>query len=272
MLASALGRNGRHGALDNLQQGLLHTLTGHVTGDGEVLPTLASNLVDFVNVDDAALSLRHVTVGGIDEAQQDVFHVVTHVTGLGEGGCVDQSKGHIQLLRQGGGQVGFAAAGRAEHQNIGLAQLHLLPRRRRERAGGQHRVVQVVNTLVVVVHRHRQGALRGILTDDVVVEMGINLARGGQLFGGCGGRRDVCLQTLVGQDFFAELHTFIADGDIRPKHNLKYLCARLLAEGTPHAGVGRLGGQSNVCCHENPLSFVWSSLGAARGGAGRSSR
>ena len=179
MLASALRRYGRHGALNNLQQRLLHALTGHVAGDGEVLPTLAGNLVDLVNVNDAALSLRHVTVGGVDEAQQNILHIVTHVTGLGEGGCVDQGEGHIQLLRQGCRQVGFTAAGRAEHQNIGLAQLHLLPRRRRERAGGQHRVVQVVNTLVVVVHRHRQGALRGVLTDDVIVEVAIDLARGG---------------------------------------------------------------------------------------------
>ena len=254
VLASALRRYGRHGALNNLQQRLLHALTGHVTGDGEVLAALAGNLVDLVNVDDAALSLSNIAVSGIDEAQQNVLHVVTHVARLGEGGCVDQGEGHIQLLRQGCRQVSFTAASRAEHQNIRLAQLHLLPRGRRKNAGGQHRVINIVDALVVVVHRHRQGALRRVLTDDVVVEVAVNFARSSQLR--CSRRRGgFHLQTLFSENLFAQLHTFVADGNIRAEHNLENLRASLLAEGASHAGVGLFGRHNDVCGHEDSLSI-----------------
>ena len=254
VLAAALRGYGRHGALDNLQQRLLHALTGHVTGDGEVLATLAGNLVDFVNVDDAALSLGNIAVSGVNEAQQNVLHVVTHVTRLGEGGCVNQGERHIQLLRQGCRQVGFTAAGRAEHQNIRLAQLHLLPRGRRKNAGGQHRVINIVDALVVVVHRHRQGALRRVLTDDVVVEVAVNFARSSQLRRGRSGG-GLHLQTLFSEDLFAQLHAFVADRNIRAEHNLKNLRASLLAEGASHAGVGLFGRHNDVCGHENSLSI-----------------
>ena len=44
VLASALRRYGRHGALNNLQQRLLHAFTGHVTGDGRFSPPLRAIL------------------------------------------------------------------------------------------------------------------------------------------------------------------------------------------------------------------------------------
>jgi len=54
MLASALRRNIRDRALDDLQQRLLHALAGDVARNGGIL-ALAGDLVDLVNVDDAAL-------------------------------------------------------------------------------------------------------------------------------------------------------------------------------------------------------------------------
>jgi hypothetical protein len=54
VLAAALGRHVGHRALDDLQQGLLHALARHVARDGRVL-ALARDLVDLVDVDDAAL-------------------------------------------------------------------------------------------------------------------------------------------------------------------------------------------------------------------------
>src|SRR5674536_116982 len=59
VLAAALGRDARHGALQYLQQRLLHAFTGDVPGDARAL-ALACYLVDLVDVDDAALGLLHV--------------------------------------------------------------------------------------------------------------------------------------------------------------------------------------------------------------------
>src|SRR5262249_50871635 len=56
VLASALRRHRGGRALDDLQQSLLHALARHVAGDRGVV-ALARDLVDLVDVDDAALAL-----------------------------------------------------------------------------------------------------------------------------------------------------------------------------------------------------------------------
>ena len=55
-----------HGALQDLQQGLLHALTAHIAGDGGVL-TLAGDLIDLVDIDDADLCFLHIKVRCLDE-------------------------------------------------------------------------------------------------------------------------------------------------------------------------------------------------------------
>ena len=66
MLAAALGRDVGDGALEDLQQGLLHALAGDVAGDGGVL-ALAGDLIHLVDIDDAALGLLDVVVGRLHE-------------------------------------------------------------------------------------------------------------------------------------------------------------------------------------------------------------
>ncbi len=62
VLAPALGRHVGDRALDDLEQRLLHALTRHVARDGGVV-ALAADLVDLVDVDDAALRALDVVVG-----------------------------------------------------------------------------------------------------------------------------------------------------------------------------------------------------------------
>jgi hypothetical protein len=66
VLAAALGRHARRRALDDLQQRLLHALAGDVAGDRRVV-ALARDLVDLVDVDDAALRLLDVVVGVLQQ-------------------------------------------------------------------------------------------------------------------------------------------------------------------------------------------------------------
>ena len=68
MLAAAGGRNAGHRALKNLKQRLLNTLARNIAGNGEVL-SLAGNLVDLVNVDDANLCALNVAIGSINELE-----------------------------------------------------------------------------------------------------------------------------------------------------------------------------------------------------------
>ena len=87
MLAPALGRHVGHRALEDLEERLLDALPGDVAGDGGVLG-LPRDLVDLVDVDDAALGPLHVVVRRLEQAQDDVLHVLAHVARLGEGGGV----------------------------------------------------------------------------------------------------------------------------------------------------------------------------------------
>ena len=78
VLAAALRRHRGGGALDDLQQRLLHALAGDVARDRGVL-RLAGHLVDLVDVDDPGLGLLDVVVGGLDQLEQDVLDVLADV-------------------------------------------------------------------------------------------------------------------------------------------------------------------------------------------------
>ena len=125
VLAAALRRHRRLGALQDLQQRLLHAFTGDVAGDRRVL-ALAGDLVDLVDVDDAGLGALDVVVGGLDQFEQNVLHVFTDIAGLGQRGGVGDRERDVEHLGQGLGQVGLAAAGGPQHQDVGLGQLDRL--------------------------------------------------------------------------------------------------------------------------------------------------
>ena len=86
---------------------LLHALAGHVARDADVVG-LAPDLVDLVDVDDADLGALHVVIRVLEQAQDDVLHVLADVTGLGQRGGVGDAKGHVEDLGQRAGQERFA--------------------------------------------------------------------------------------------------------------------------------------------------------------------
>src|SRR5581483_5656959 len=122
VLAPALGRNVGRRALEDLEQRLLDALAADVAGDRRVL-ALARDLVDLVDVDDALLGALDVVVGGLDELEQDVLDVLTDVAGLGEAGRVGHRERNVENLRQRLREVGLAAAGGADEQDVALLQL-----------------------------------------------------------------------------------------------------------------------------------------------------
>ncbi len=112
-------------AFDDLQQGLLDALTRHVAGDRGVV-ALATDLVDFIDVDDAALSALDVVIGVLQKLNDDVFDVLTDVASLGQGGRVRDCERHLEDLGQGLRQERLAAAGWAQQKDVALAELHIL--------------------------------------------------------------------------------------------------------------------------------------------------
>ena len=125
MLATALRRDVGHSALEDLQQGLLDTFPGDVTGDRRAVG-LAGDLVDLVDVDDAGLGAFDVPVGRLDELEEDVFHVLAHVARLGQRRGVRDREGDVEYPGQRLRQVGLTRPRRADHQDVGLGQLDRL--------------------------------------------------------------------------------------------------------------------------------------------------
>ena len=95
MLAAALRWNVGDRPFQDLQQRLLHPFTGNVSGDGGVF-VLAADLVDFVDVNDALLAPLHIPVCRLQQLQDDVLHILAHITGFGQRGGVDDRERHVQ--------------------------------------------------------------------------------------------------------------------------------------------------------------------------------
>ena len=84
VLAPALGWDGSNRAFDDLEQGLLDALAGDISRDRGVV-RLAGDLVDFVDVDDAALGPGDVEVRRLDQVEEDVLNILADISGLGQG-------------------------------------------------------------------------------------------------------------------------------------------------------------------------------------------
>ena len=148
----------------------------------------------------AALGFFDITVCRLNKTQKDILYVLTHVTGFGQRGGIGNRKRHVQNTRQRLRQCRFTNAGRTEQQHVTLADIRVFRR-------------MVENTLIVVIHRHRQRYLGAILTDHVFIQFGFDLLRGRQA------RRLVLLLhrlvlylviTFV-QDLVAQHNAFVAD-------------------------------------------------------------
>ncbi len=231
MLASALRRDVRNRAFEDLQQRLLDAFARHIASDGGVL-VLAANLVDFIDVDDAGLGARHIAVGGLQQLQNDIFDIFADVSGFGQRGRVHDGKRHIEHARQGLRHQRFAAAGGADQQDVRFGQLHIAG------AGAVH-----LDALVVVVDGHRQLLLGGFLADDIFVQKGSYFMRLGQMRRR--GRRPR-LGLVVFQNGVADGDAFIADVGpriiARGGNELGHGILRFVAERTTEYVIGTSAG------------------------------
>ncbi len=164
VLAAALRGHRGDGAFHDLQEGLLHALARDVAGDRGVV-RLAADLVDLVDVDDAALRALDVVVGGLQQLQDDVLDVLADVAGLGQRGGVGHRERHVDDSGQGLRQQRLADPGGADQQDVGLGQLDVVV------------LLGVAEALVVIVDSNRQDLLGVVLPDHVIVEHFADFAR-----------------------------------------------------------------------------------------------
>ena len=219
------GRHRGDGAFHDLQQRLLHALARHVAGDRGVVG-LAADLVDLVDVDDAALRPLDVVVGGLQQLQDDIFDILADIARFGEGRGVGHRERHVDDSRQGLGQQRLAGARRADQQDVGFGQLDVVV------------LLSVVQPLVVIVHRDREHLLGVVLADHVIVENFADFVR----------RRNAVLGfdegdlVLFADDIHAQFDAFIADEHGRARDKLAHLMLALAAERAIQRALGVAAG------------------------------
>src|SRR5215472_5902031 len=197
VLAPALGRDRRHGALDDLEERLLDALAGHVAGNRRIV-TLARDLVDFVDVHDAALAPLDVVVGVLQQGEDDVFNVFADVAGLGKRGRIGDREGNLEKAREGLCEQSLAYSGWPDEQDVGLLKLDV--------AGDHLRV----DSLVVVVDGNREYFFGALLADHILVEDALDFGR----LGYCGGLAEGLFAVgLLGDDIVTEVDALVADID-----------------------------------------------------------
>src|SRR4029079_8229871 len=231
------------GPLEDLQQRLLDALARHVAGDRGVVG-LAGDLVDLVDVDDAALGPGDVEVGRLDQPQQDVLDVLADVAGLRERRRVGDAERDVEDAGEGLGEERLAGARRPHEQDVRLLELDVVDR------------VAGVDPLVVVVDGDREDLLGPLLADDVLVERELDLAG----VGGLGNRRLRLrlLEHLLFDDLLAEVDALVADIDTLARDQLADLFLALPAERAAVRDLGSLGAAARR--HVPGLASAYASL------------
>ena len=215
MFPAALRRHVGHGAFDQFQQGLLHAFPRHVAGNGGAVG-LPRDLVDLININDAALGTFDFIVRGLQQFQNNVLDVFSDVPGFGQGGGIGEGKRHVQVIGQGLSQEGFPCSRRPDHQNIALLELDVSAFIRGD-------------AFIVIVNGDRENFFCAGLVDDVLIQVAVDLDgfakfRGKGFFG---------LLPFLGHDFVAEAHAFVADVHGRSRNQFAHLIAAFPAERTP---------------------------------------
>ena len=199
MLTTALWWNAGNSAFNNFQEGLLNPFTRYITGDGDILPFFG-NLINLIYIDDTPFCPVNVEIRRLKELEQNIFNILSHITGLSQGCRISDGKGDIEALGQGLSQEGLARTSWANHQDIGLLNIHIV----------LTTSILEIDALVVIVDRHCQGTFCPILADDIVVENIEQLLRFWRI-------RQVC-QDLFCQffsdNFLCQFDTLITDENI----------------------------------------------------------
>ena len=154
----------------------------------------------------------------MQQTKQDIFHIIAHITGLGQCGGIGNGKGHIKDTGQGLGKEGFAGTGGSNEQDIALLQLHI-------RGAAQE------DALIVVIDRHGQGNLGFVLADDIAIHKGLDFNWRGQLIHG---GRAAARINLVPQKITARADAVTANIHARSSNHLGCLAFPLAAEAAPH--------------------------------------
>ena len=162
MLTATLWGHVDNGSLQQFEQSLLHTLATHVTRNRRVI-CLSGYLVYLVDKDDATLGSLDIIVSHLQQTGQNALNILTDIAGLRKNSSVDNGERHVKHLCNGTGQQGLTCSCRTHHNDVRLLNLHAIV------------VLWLLQTLIVVVDSNGKIALSLVLSNDILVQMFLNL-------------------------------------------------------------------------------------------------
>ena len=167
MLTATLRRDRCNRTFQELQEALLHAFTAHVTRDGGV-SGLPCNLIDFVDKDNAAFSLRHIVIGSLQKAHDNAIDVFAHITSFGQDRRIGNRERHVQETGHRLRQERLTRTGRADQEQVRLFDIDIVL--------GLVRLL-IAQAFVMVVNRHRERHLCTVLSNDKIVQVRLDFGR-----------------------------------------------------------------------------------------------
>jgi len=173
VLASSLRGDVASGAFEDFEKCLLNTLSRDITGDGDVFG-FASDLVDLIDVDDAAFGAVDIEIGSLEETKDDILDIFANITRFSERGSIDDAKGNVKEAGESFGKESFAGTGWSKQEDVGFLNLNIA-----ELVVGD---LVLAEPLVMIVDCDGENFLRVVLTNDVVVEILTKFGGSGDTF------------------------------------------------------------------------------------------
>ena len=158
MLASTLWRHAGNRTLDQLEECLLHTFTGDISGNGNIFGFLG-DLIDLINIDNAHLGCLDIKICCLDQLEQDVLYIFTYITCLCQCRSICDGKRYAKDTGKCLCQQCLSATGRSQHEDIALLQFHI-------------NVLSGCDALVMIIHCDGKYLFCLILTDDIIIQKG----------------------------------------------------------------------------------------------------
>jgi hypothetical protein len=174
------------------------------------------DFVDLVDVYDAHFRATLIEIRGLEQFQDDIFHVVADVTRFRQCRRIDDRKGYVEQTRKRLGQEGLAAARWANQEDVGFLEFDAV-----DFTAGS-------DAFVVVVNGDGQNAFGPLLTDGVLIQKVFDF----------GGFRDSetlgnpFSGTIFGDNLATKADAFVTDVDVWPGDQFADFIVPLAAEGT----------------------------------------
>ena len=163
VLSAALRWNIGCCAFENLEKSLLYAFTAYIAGNRRIF-ALSCDFIQLVDIDNAAFCSCNIKICRLNKTEQDVFNVFTNIACFCESCCICNGERNIERFCESLGKVCLTGACRTDEKNIALLDFNIVA------------VIEVGNTLVMIINGDSESLLRSVLTDYIFVESFLDFA------------------------------------------------------------------------------------------------